>query len=186
MALRIRMLRQSISKDLQCQNWHANQSGSVQENRHLFKYLQWREFKPGDWLYDTEIKLGMMKQCRNWDQQEATVMSARGKKKGPDAKITVGLFGMCKAIEHTVTAAYVTQGSKEGNTLPFPLFLPSIIWPAPPTGLTRPAGLLKQCSLQGTAMVDKNSRERVRLDSGQIGSGPVMHLWETVNITNVQ
>lgn len=29
-------------------------------------------------------------------------------------------------------------------------------------------------------MVDKNSRVRVRLDSGQTGSELIMHLWETV------
>lgn len=49
----------------------------LQENRHLSKCLQQREFKTGLAMYDREIKHKMMKQSRNWDQQGATITSSR-------------------------------------------------------------------------------------------------------------
>lgn len=172
------MLRWSTSKGQWCQSWPCASVGVHAGKQTPLQSSQRREFKAGDWLYAREVKLNMVKQCRNWDQAESHSHVCYRGKQDHTLKPQWACLA-CVRLQET--------RSEQGEKCPVSSHLPILHcltrashWPNLTSWTSETAPPAR------VSMVDKTHRERGRLDSRQTGSGPVMCLWETVSMTNMQ
>lgn len=102
---------------------------------------------------------------------ESTIMFTRRNKKGPEAEATGGTFGMSEAVEDTQWLLQSHSG-QQGEKHPGLSLLPVLRYLTSACHWSKPASWTSDTVHPArSAMVDENSRGRVRLDQGKQALG---------------